>query len=55
MFLLTIKSVNLAPRPRLGVPRLDALTLDHIVTLYLNVLFYFRLILVILLWCAMFC
>jgi hypothetical protein len=28
---LTIKSLHLAPRPRLGVPRLDALTLDHIV------------------------
>jgi hypothetical protein len=28
---LTIKSLHLAPRPRLGVPRLDTLTLDHIV------------------------
>ena len=41
MFLLTTKSVNLAPRPRLGEPRLNALTLDHTVTLYLNVFFIF--------------
>ena len=38
---LTIKSLHLAPRPGLGVPRLDALTLDHIVIPLLERVFSF--------------